>query len=248
MKKHFYLLFIFSLLLSSCISKKRIVYLQGNQSVSEASANYDPIIQNDDRLTIRVSTQEPEAAKPFNIDNINNTSSVVNNTTMGYLVDSNGNIDFPVLGTMNVAGYTLEKLKSILIEKLSVYLKDPVVNVRLVNFKVTVLGEVGSPGVKTFNSNRVTLLDAIAASGDLTLFGKRNNILLVRDFQGMKTFNRVDITKSDLVNSPFYYLDQNDVIYVEARKAKMDASALPNFPLIVSVVSFLITMTLLIKK
>ena len=230
------------------MSKKRILYLQGNQNINNASANYEPIIQNDDRLSIRISTLEPEASIPFNIDSSVNSSAAINVNATGYLVDNNGNIDFPVLGTINVAGYTIEKLKSMLKDKLLVYLKDPVVNIRLLNFKVTVLGEVVSPGVRSFSSNRVTLLDAIAASGDLTLYGKRDNILLVRDFQGIKTFNRININQADFINSPFYYLDQNDVVYVEARKAKIDATALPNFPIIVSVISFLITITILITK
>jgi len=229
------------------MSKKKIVYLQGNQNVSNSSANYEPIIQNDDRLSIRISTLEPEAAVPFNLDSGSNSTSGTN-VNAGYLVDSKGTIDFPVLGTVQVAGFSIEQLKLLLKEKLSKYLIDPVINIRILNFKVTVLGAVGGAGVKTFQNERVTLLDALAEAGDLTIFGKRHNILIVRDFQGLKTFNRVDITKADFVNSPFYYLDQNDVIYVEERKAKIDASALPNLPLVVSVISFLVTLTILISK
>lgn len=252
MKKYLLAVFILPLLFSSCMSKKKIVYLQGSQDFNNISTNYEPIIQNDDRISIKITTLEPEAALPFNIENVlnnaNNSNSVNNNSISSYLVDGKGTIDFPVIGTISISGFTIDQVKTMLKEKLAVYLKDPVINIRLLNFKVTVLGDVASPGIKAFSSNRVTLFDALGASGDLSIFGKRNNILLVRDFQGVKTFNRIDITKADFVNSSFYYLDQNDVVYVEARKAKIDANALPNLGLIISVVSFLTTMLFLVIK
>jgi polysaccharide export outer membrane protein len=234
---------------SSCISKKRIVYLQGKQDFNAVSNNYDPIIQRDDRLSIIVTSLEVEAARPFNL-NQNSTGNVNlnNNPLATYLVDVEGKIEFPVLGTISVEGFTLNQLRNILREKLAVYLKSPVINVTINNFKVTVLGEVQVPGIVSFNNHRVTLLDAIASAGDLTAFGKRQNILIIRDYQGIKTFNRVDITKADFVNSPFYYLDQNDVIYVEQRKTKMDATALPNLPIILSIVTFITTVVLLINR
>ncbi len=232
--------------MSSCISKKKIVYLQGNQDFSSVSTNYDPLIQRDDRLAITVSSIEMDAAKPFNLTQSTNNQS--NNTQTTYLVDVTGKIDFPVLGTLSVEGYSISELRVFLKEKLSLYLKNPVVNITIKNFKITVLGDVKSPGVKTFDNHRVTLFDAIGDAGDLTAFGKRNNILIIRDYQGIKSFNRVDITKANFVNSPFYYLDQNDVVYVEQRKAKMDSTAFPNLPLILSILSFLTTMVLLINR
>lgn len=227
--------------MSSCISKKRIVYLQGNQDFSSVSTNYDPLIQRDDKLAITVSSLEMEAARPFNLVQSANTSST-------YLVDVAGKIDFPVLGTIAVEGFSISELKVLLKEKLAIYLKNPVINITIQNFKVTVLGDVKSPGIKVFENHRVTLFDALGASGDLTAFGKRKNILIVRDYQGIKSFNRVDITQANFVNSPFYYLDQNDVVYVEQRKAKIDSTALPNLPLVVSIVSFLTTMVLLLNR
>ncbi len=257
MKKNLLLVLILPLFFSSCMSNKDFLYLQGSQNVITSSFNYEPIIQNDDRLSIRVNTLEHEASVPFNLEdsksnsvNLTNTPNTNgnNSSNIGYLVDEKGTIDFPVFGTISVAGFTIAQVKIFLKEKLSIYLKDPIINIQLLNFKVTVLGDVGSPGIKKFNSNRVTLLDAIGASSDLTLFGKRKNILLIRDFQGVKTFNRIDITKADFVNSPYYYLDQNDVIYIESRKAKVDASALPNLGLIISVVSFITTLLFLVIK
>ncbi|GAA4076244.1 polysaccharide biosynthesis/export family protein [Flavobacterium cheonanense] len=230
----FYISILFLFLFSSCASKKKFVYLQGSQDFSNVSTNYDPIIQNDDLLSIVVATQEVDAAAPFNLPN--------------YLVDNEGKIDFPVIGTIQVSGYSTKELKSMLKQKLAAHLIDPVINIKILNFKVTVLGDVANPGVKSFINHRVTLFDAIGASGDLTVFAKRYNILIVRDIQGLKTFNRVDITKADFVNSPFYYMDQNDMVYVEQRKAKIDASALPNLPIYASIFSLLLTVTLLVTK
>jgi len=247
MKKMFFYICISSLLLlGSCISKKKIIYFQGQQDYNAISNNYDPLIQRDDRLSIVVSSLEEAAAKPFNLPG--SAGGVSSNTATSYLVDSAGKIDFPGLGTLLVEGYSIQELKVVLKDKLSVYLKNPVINISIENFKVTVLGDVSSPGIKTFTNHRVTLLDVLGASGDLSIFGKRNNILIIRDFQGIKSFNRVDITQASFVSSPFYYLDQNDVVYVEQRKAKIDASALPNLPLILSITSFFTTMVLLLNR
>jgi len=235
MKKYFFFIsIIFLFLFTSCVSKKKFVYLQGSQDFNDISTNYEPIIQNDDVLSIVVSTLEVDASAPFN--------------SSSYLVDNEGKIDFPVIGNLQVSGYSIKELKNLLKQKLAAHLVDPVVNVKILNFKVTVLGDVGNPGLKTFANHRVTLFDAIGASGDLTVYAKRYNILIIRDNQGLKTFNRVDITKADFVNSPFYYLDQNDLIYVEQRKAKIDTTALPSLPLYASIFSLLLTLTLLVTK
>jgi polysaccharide biosynthesis/export protein len=254
MKLQNYLLYILSaLLFASCVSKEKMIYLQGNLDTDKKSLNYDPLIQRDDRLSIIVSSLDFEASKSFNLNqssaNANaNVSVGANNVQNTYLVDVDGTIDFPVLGTLSVEGFTINQLKILLKEKLAVYLTNPIVNISIQNFKVTVLGDVNSPGIKTFFNHRVTLLDAIGASNDLTVYGKRYNILVIRDYQGVKSFNRVDITKADFVNSPFYYLDQNDVIYVEQRKSKLDASALPNLPLIFSILSFVTTLVFLVSR
>lgn len=235
MKNHFfYISILFLLLFSSCVPKKKFVYLQGSQDFNNVSTNYDPIIQNDDLLSIAVSAQEADAAGPFN--------------SSSYLVDNEGKIDFPVIGTIQVSGYSIKELKSMLKQKLATHIIDPVINIKILNFKITILGDVVSPGVKTFGNHRVTLFDALGSSGDLSVYAKRNNILIVRDIQGLKTFNRVDITKADFVNSPFYYLDQNDLVYVEQRKAKIDTTALPSLPLYASIFSLLLTVTLLVTK
>lgn len=245
----YYLLILITL--SSCVSKKKIIYLQGQQNQSSNQVNYEPIIQNDDLLSITISSVEPELATPFNIDQLQSSGSAsgtnMNKTT--YLVDSAGEIDFPVLGKMKVVGLTKTLLKQQIKERLALYLTDPIINIRIVNYKISVLGEVNKPGSYTLTGDRITLLEVIANAGDLTLYGKRDNILIIRDYLGTKTYNRVDITKADFVNSPFYYLDQNDVVYVEPRKARIDGTAIGgNITAIMSIASFLITTTLLLTR
>ena len=250
-KNHFIIYILLLVSLSSCLSKKRIVYLQGQQKESSDQANYEPLIQNDDMLSITILSSESELATPFNIDQMQNNGVSSNSNTLRttYLVDNNGEIDFPVLGKIKVAGYTKSFLKQYLNERLAIYLKDPIINIRIINFKVSVLGEVNRPGIFQITSDRVTLLEVLANAGDLTLYGKRDNILIIRDYLGTKTYNRVDITKADFVNSPFYYLDQNDVVYVEPRKAKIDSTAVgTNIGTIISILGFVITTTLILTR
>lgn len=248
------LLFLLLLALTqvSCVSKKKYYYLQGDYNMGNAAANYEPIIQKDDRISIVVMTYQRELSEPFNLSMGGNGNvgggNIMNNPNAGYLVDSEGTIDFPTLGKLSVAGYTIEQLRLMLTEKLKAYLVDPIINIRILNFKVTVLGAVLNPGVKSFNTNRVTILDVLAESGDVSPFGRRQEVLIIRDYQGVKSFNTIDLTKADLVNSPFFYMDQNDVVYVRERKAKIDATALPNLPIIVSSISFLTTMVLLLTR
>lgn len=246
MKKAF-IYFSILFIITSCVSRKKIVYLQGNQNSENSSNNYEPLIQKDDILYINISTDEPSASSPFNLDSSTGGSSSGQNQS--YLVDTFGNIDFPIIGKVSVAGYSLNDAKSILKEKLSTYLKNPVINLRIMNFKVTVLGEVAKPGEVRVQSQRITLLDALAESGDITIYGRRNNLLLIRDFQGTKSFNRIDLTKADFVNSPFYYLDQNDIIYVEPMKSKIDSTAFgSNLSSILSILGFGLTVLILTKK
>ena len=220
--------------------------------MKNASSNYEPIIQKDDRISIMVMTYQRELSDPFNLNQAGNANlgggNIANNPLAGYLVDSEGAIDFPILGKLSVAGYTIEQLRILLTDKLKSYLVDPIVNINILNFKITVLGAVGSPGVKAFNTNRVTILDALALSGDVSPYGRRQDVLIIRDYQGIKSFNTIDLTKADLVNSPFFYLDQNDVIYVRDRKAKVDSTALPSLPVIASTISFLTSIILLLTR
>jgi polysaccharide export outer membrane protein len=241
------LLFI---LAASCVPKKKIVYLQGNAGGGNASiSNYEPVIQPDDILYINVSSQNPEAVAAFNTQESSQNMAAMDLKQRSYLVSKDGMIQYPVLGALKAAGLTRAEFTDMLRNRLQPYVNDAVVNLRFLNFKVTVLGEVTKPGRVDVASDRITLIEAIAQSGDLTLYGMRDNILIVRDNQGEKTFNRVDITAANFVNSPFYYLKQNDVVYVEPRRAKVDSTAIGgNITTIISIFSFLLTTTLILTR
>jgi len=164
------------------------------------------------------------------------------------LVDKNGEIDFPVLGKLKVAGLSPDELRTMLRGKLEGdYLKNPIINIRLQNFTVTVLGEVKNPGTFPVNGERINILEALGFAGDLTIKGMRENVMVIRDFDGTNVYTRIDLTKKEALNSPVYYLTQNDVVYVEPNKSAVTSSALDNRATIaVSIASILITSTVLI--
>lgn len=234
--------------LVSCAPRSSIAYLQDIDTLGEAAgASYEPIIQPDDLLLIIVSGDDPEAAAPFNLTA--RMAASPDTPGMGgqqsqqlYLVDSKGAIDFPGLGILQVGGLSRTQLLDLLHNKLKPYLKNPILNIRITNYKVVVEGEVARPGVHRVSSERITLLEALALSGDLTIYGKRDNILVIREQDGQRTHARVDITQSDFINSPYYYLAQNDVVYVEPNKTKVNASVVgPNITVGLTALSLVIT-------
>jgi polysaccharide export outer membrane protein len=244
------LLLVLLVAAASCVSKKKIIYLQGSAGGANASiSNYEPIIQPDDILYVTVSSQNPEAATPFTLRSEIPETGQVDLRTASYLVDKDGYIEFPVLGKLKAGGLTRSEFLDMLHNKLQPYVSDAVLNLTILNYKVTVLGEVARPGPVPVSGNRVTVLEAIAAAGDLTLYGKRQNILVVRDNQGEKTFARLDLARADIVNSPYYYLRQNDVVYVEPRNAKVDSTVFgSNVTTITSLISFALTTTLILLR
>lgn len=218
------------LLTSSCVSRKEMVYFQNIEQLGERvdrrqSNNLE--IQPDDVLTIRVSAPEQEAAVPFNltksmVSQMNITGNVELET---YLVSNEGTIDFPVIGPIEVKGLTnielADKVKAEIVE----YVKDPIVNVRILNFQISVMGEVNSPGTFTIEDDHITLSKALSMAGDLTILGKRNNVLVMgEDDDGKKSYAYLDLTDANVVNSPHYNLRQNDVIYVEPRAARRQSA------------------------
>ncbi|WP_412560967.1 polysaccharide biosynthesis/export family protein [Winogradskyella sp. MIT101101] len=219
------------LILSSCGSRKNIIYfqdepLEGDVTMSEPK---QLIYKPDDILTINVAALDPDTVRPFNLSLVSGGTSDVVNARGGlqqqtYLVDYDGNIEFPVLGTLKIAGLTRTELTDMLTERISEYVTDPIVNVRLANFTVTILGEVRNPGTFTIQDERITILEALGLADDLTIFGKRKNVLLVREVDGKKKYAKIDLTTVNVVNSPVYYLQQNDVIYVEPNNAKIRSS------------------------
>jgi polysaccharide export outer membrane protein len=263
--KYFFILkktipFLFVLLVFSCKPSKELVYYQNIDGLAspEKLNSYEIKIQPDDLLMIIVSADDPESALPFNLTTASipssfnsNNSSFVNSrgqeTMQSYLVDSSGGIDFPVLGKFKVGGLSRSEVMLLLESKISKYIKNPIINIRLMNFKVSVQGEVTLPGTYPISSDRVTLIEAISMAKDLTIYGKRDNILIIRDVNGVKSYNRVDITKADFINSPFYYLAQNDVVYVEPNKTRINGAAVgANTGVIISITSLLITVITLI--
>ena len=166
-----------------------------------------------------------------------------------YLVDLNGFIEFPVLGNIKLGGLTRSQATQLLKTKLTDYIKDPIVNIRLANFTVTVLGEVNNPGTFTVEDERISLIEAIGLAGDLTIYGKRENVFLIREDNGVKRFTKFDLTSIKVVNSPNYYLTQNDVIYIEPNKAKIRSSSYnQNNVIIISAVATLATIIAILIK
>jgi polysaccharide export outer membrane protein len=246
----FLILFLFS-----CSSPKDVIYYQGidGMTPSEKSTSYEIKIQPDDLLMIIVSAEDPEIAAPFNLKSISIQSpgkldaATGQQTMQLYLTDANGFIEFPVLGKLKVSGMSRSEVFQMLERKIGVYIKNPMINLRVMNFKVSVQGEVNSPGTYPVASDRITLIEALTMAKDLTIYGKRNTILIIRETDGVKSYNRVDITRADFINSPFYYLAQNDVVYVEPNKTKINGAAIgPNTGVIISITSVLITLITLI--
>lgn len=235
-------------IITSCASRKNLVYFQDEALEKELTASEPKqlIYKTDDILVINVSALDPETVKPFNLPVVSNNTSLMNaqgnQQVQTYLVDYDGNIEFPVLGKIKVAGLTRTELTSLLTERISTMAKDPIVNIRLANFTVTILGEVSNPGTFTIQDERITLLEALGLANDLTIFGKRQNVKLIREINGVKKFASIDLTSINSVNSHVYYLQQNDVIYVEPNKARIRASTYnQNNNLLISAIGTLTT-------
>jgi polysaccharide export outer membrane protein len=246
------LLLFFSIFFLSCASKKDIVYLQDVDTIKASnSLSYEPVLKNDDLLSIIVSADDPEVTYMFNIPQIQGNYKVdeSQSSIRTYLIDSYGQIEFPVLGKISLAGLTRSEAIKELTQKVKPYITNPTINLRILNYKVSVIGEVIKPGSYNFSSERVTLLEALAIAGDLTIYGKRNNILIIREKNNEKTYNRVDITNSSFVNSEFYYLTQNDVIVVEPNKTRINSSSFgPNVLGIISAASIIISILILLQR
>lgn len=255
---YFTLLLVALVAFSSCAPKSNHVYYQNIDEIlnnNEKLANFETRLQPDDLLMIIVSAEDVEAASPFNLlntmtSNPNNPAGSGQMQQQLYLIDSKGIIDFPKIGTLKLSGLTRTEAVNLIKEKVQKYINDPIVNLRIMNFKITVQGEVVRPGVHTINSERLTLPEAIALSGDMTIYGKKENVLIIRENNGKKTYNRVDMTKADFINSPYYFLNQNDIVYIEPNKTRINSSAVgPNISIGISALSLLVTiLALTIRK
>ena len=236
MKNHFYLVNLSILTAAmmggtSCSSYKSALYMQESEKFNETSKSqlYDFRIMPKDELTILVSTTDPEASAPFirkfgqSKEFGTNTTGMQNTNLLGYLVDNNGCIDFPVLGMVKVVGMTTRECEAHFRELLKPYLKEvPNVTVSTSNYKFSVLGEVGAPGTYSTTNEKMTVFEALALAGDMTLFSVRDNVQLMReDATGKRQIYTLDLTRADIANSPYFYIQQNDVIYVKPTKAKV---------------------------
>jgi len=242
------------MLLGSCASKKNIIYFQ-DEPISTIAKKQDFVLRfkTNDLLTIKVSALDPAVARPFNLEAVSTNTSVIDAQgslkMQTYLIDTDGNIEFPVLGLIKIAGLTRSGANALLKQKLTEYIVNPIVNIRLANFTITVLGEVNSPGTFTIQDERISLTEAIGLAGDLTIFGRRNNIMLIREVNGEKRFAKYDLSSINVVNDQYYYLAQNDVIYVEPNKSKIRSSNYnQNNGVIISAVGTLATIIAILLK
>jgi polysaccharide export outer membrane protein len=254
LKKVFYLAVLLLLILNfGCASKKNFVYFQ-DKNISQKQAKFELKLSQGDILSIQVFGCDEESIKIFNIPSSTSQSSnrgyyVGASVPQGYLINKEGDIDFPVVGKIRLEGITLDNAIEIIKSKLSLYLKEPKINIQIQNFKVTVLGDVKNAGTIQVPNEKITLLEAIGIAGDLNITALRKNIIVLRDEGSTRKEYRVDLTNKEFIDSPVYYLQQNDVIYVEANQAKINSSNVSgSSSIIVAIASLIITtVNILIK-
>ena len=240
---------------SSCISKKDIVYFQfGEIDQSKVSNKYKTYFKPDDLLEITISAKDVAAVRPFNLSAV--TYSTSSNSAIGvaqqqtYLIDAEGEVEIPILGKIKLGGLTREKGIALLKSKLSPdYIKNPHINIKISNFKISVLGDVAMPGNYVIPNERITIIDAIGLAGDLNISGNRKNVLVIREENGMKIKYRINLLSNKTFISPVYYLQQNDVVLVEHNNAKMQsASSNTNTSLFISVTGVLLGLLTILTR
>ncbi len=224
-------------LIASCSSTKDVAYFQNSDTVdlSPSKTLYDARIMPKDVLTITVSTTDEDAAVPFNLTVPTPMSTTVRSsysqaTLQSYLVDNEGMIDFPKIGKIKIGGLTKTEAEKLICDGIRPYMnanENPIVTVRMVNYKISVIGEVTRPGMYTVTNEKISILEALAQAGDLTIYGVRDNVKLIReDASGEKTITELNLNDANLINTPYYYLQQNDIVYVEPNKAKAQNSSI----------------------
>lgn len=256
--------------LASCQSYKRVPYLQSYESLTDKSYKeivinevnqqdtlYDARIQPKDLLSITVNTTDPQAAAPFNLTvqtsinaaQANSTYVTSQPTLQQYLVNNEGEIDFPVIGKLKIGGLTKTAAEKLIREQLRPYLKEtPIVTVRMSNYKISVIGEVNRPGTFTINNEKVNLFEALAMAGDMTVYGIRSNVKLIReDNNGQRNIISLNLNEQNILHSPYYYLQQNDILYVTPNKTKAKNASISNSTTIwFSIVGTLVSLASLI--
>lgn len=217
----------------SCVDVRKATYFNDtyNASIVSGVADLEPVLQRNDLLSITVTSLLPAATEIFNTPNANTVSSSTstgsNNNASGYLVNQDGYIQFPILGSIKAAGLNKKEFSDYIARSLveKKLLLDPIVNVRYLNFKVTVLGEVGHPTVVNVQNEKITLLEALGLAGDVTIFGKRDNVRVIRDEGSKKIVKAIDLNSAEIFTSPYYYLQSNDIVYVEPNKSKIASTS-----------------------
>ena len=239
-------LLLMGIMLTSCMSTKKVTYFQNldNVDLSKTTGLYDAKIMPKDILSITVHTLTTEASEAFNLKG-----------SSSYLVDNEGNIDFPVVGTLNLGGMTTKEAETLIKSKITPYMsasENPIVQVRMSNYKYAMLGGINTPGVYTALNEKISIVEAIARAGDLNLYGQRDKIFLIRENEhGEREYHQLNINDAEIFNSPYYYLQQNDIVYVEpkkvvARNAFFTSSTsmwLSIFGMLTSVSTFILALT-----
>jgi len=258
---------------SSCANIKKVPYFKDvPDSLSKNTYSVDltpytePQIQPNDIISVSIQTIDPRATEVFQIGGglngaptTTNTSSQASSSggsassgsgagTPGYLVDQQGYINMPLVGKMKISGLTTTQARDLIEQKAIIYYKDPIVNVRFANFTFTLLGEVNRPGRYTVNNEKISLMDAIGMGGDLTNYGKRYNVMLIREENGKKVFSRYNLNSTEIFHSPYYFLRQNDIVYVEQNRARARASTVDQttgvyFTYFVSIITLLLAIS-----
>ncbi|MDX8568427.1 polysaccharide biosynthesis/export family protein [Elizabethkingia sp. HX XZB] len=261
--RSFLLLLLAMLAIVSCRTRNDINYLQDvDKAATEMAVRLENnTLQSGDQLVINITAKDLDVVKPFNQNyssgqilqnpqlsgNVSTTIPTASGPT--YIINQDGEIDFPVLGKLNTRGLTLDQFKQSLESKIIRYIKEPTVNVKLNNFRVSIMGEVARPGEYIIADGQTNLMKVLALAGDLTMYGTRDNVLLIRSIDGKIEKVRVDLTRSDFINSPYYNIKQGDVIYVSANRTREKTSRLdPNMPIYISVASIVVTILALVFK
>jgi len=247
-------LILLALISVSCASRKDVIYFQDINKVNSTDKKFTPPkFKIDDRLTINITSINQKAAAPFNLYlaafNTGGLSSQGNQQQQSYLVDLNGEISFPQLGKIKVAGKNRVELEKYIEDQLKLYLPDAKANVQLVNFRISVLGEVKSPGEYIVNRDKVSILQAIGLAGDLSIHAKRNDVKIIRENNGKFNYYNIDLRSVDVVNSEAFYLQQNDVVYVSPNKPRVNASASsPTASYLISATGLLVTIISILTR
>ncbi|WGQ09648.1 polysaccharide biosynthesis/export family protein [Pedobacter gandavensis] len=248
MKKRPYILVLCVLFFSACVPQRNLVYFSDLSELAKdqiSSAEAELKIQKSDRLSISVNSLSPESNALF-IKPTTRTNTEESRNVQSYQVDHQGMVTLPLSGNIKLEGLTIEDAQKLITQSLNQYMRSPIVEVQLLNFKVTVIGEVNQPASFTVNSTQLNLLEALGMAGDMTVYGKRENVLVIREINGTRSMVRLNLNKKDVFQSPYFHLKQNDIVYVEPDKSKEkefspNNRALPIITACISAVAVLLT-------